>query len=234
MVLPTASATAPPEPPSPMMAATSGTSMSRQVAIAAAIAAAWPRASASTPGSAPAVVDKGQHRQAEAVGEPHQPARLAVALGSRHAEIARDPGLGVGAFLGAENQHAAPAKPANAADDGTVLGKGAVAGERHEFGDQAADKIESVRPLGVARHLHLLPWGQPGIGLAQEPRGACFEPPDLVGDVEVTGGRQMAQLLDFPVEFADRSFEIEKMAHHLRRASGCAEKTSRRSRSERT
>ncbi len=115
-----------------------------------------------------------------------------------------------------------------------ILAKGAVAGQRHELGDQPADIIESVRPLGMSRHLHLLPRGQPRIGLAQEPRGAGLEPADLVGDVEIAGGRQMAQLFDLAVELADWPLEIEKMAHHLRRASGCAESTSCRSRSERT
>ena len=46
----TASATAPPEPPSPMIAPTSGTAICRQVSIARAIASAWPRSSAPIPG----------------------------------------------------------------------------------------------------------------------------------------------------------------------------------------
>ena len=79
------------------------------------------------PGIGAGGVDKGQHRQAEMLGQPHQPARLAVALGPRHAEIVLEPGVGVGALFGAEHDDAAPAKPADAADDRLVLGKGAVA-----------------------------------------------------------------------------------------------------------
>ena len=49
---------APPEPPSPMMVATKGTGASRQASIERAMASAWPRASASMPGKAPAVSTK--------------------------------------------------------------------------------------------------------------------------------------------------------------------------------
>ena len=81
-------------------------------------------------------IDKGQDRQSEPFRQPHQSARLAVAFWPRHAEIVFDPGLGVSALFGAEDQHAAAAKPADAADDCRVLGKGPVAGKRHEIGDQ--------------------------------------------------------------------------------------------------
>ena len=50
-----AMATAPPEPPSPITTATLGTPSERQASVERAIASAWPRASASTPGKAPAV-----------------------------------------------------------------------------------------------------------------------------------------------------------------------------------
>jgi len=46
---------APPDPPSPITAETSGTRMRRQVSMLLAMASAWPRSSAWTPGKAPAV-----------------------------------------------------------------------------------------------------------------------------------------------------------------------------------
>ena len=142
-----------------------------------------------------------------------------------------EPPLGVGALLGAEHDNAAPAKAADATDDRRILGKCAVAGERHEFGDQPADVIEAMRPLGMPGHLDLLPRRQARIGLAQQPVGAALQAPDLVGDVEFAGRREPAQLLDLAFELGDRPLEIEKVADHLRRASGWALSTSLRSRS---
>ena len=53
--LATASATAPPDPPSPMMVETSGTFTFRQASVERAMASACPRSSASMPGKAPEV-----------------------------------------------------------------------------------------------------------------------------------------------------------------------------------
>ena len=140
--------------------------------------------------------------------------------------------LGVGALLGAEHDDAVPAKPADPADHGRILGKGAVAGERRELVDQPGDVVEAVRPLGMARDLNLLPRRQLRVALADEPRHLRFEPPDLLGDVEAAIVRQPAQLVDLAFELGDRPLELEKMPHQrFRRASGCAVSTSRRSRS---
>ena len=50
MRLAVAKATAPPEPPSPMMTETSGTPIRRHFSVARAIASDWPRSSAPLPG----------------------------------------------------------------------------------------------------------------------------------------------------------------------------------------
>src|SRR5437868_3916005 len=68
-------------------------------------------------------VDQRQHRQAEALGELHQAARLAIALGPRHAEIVPHTRIGVGAFLVADDHDAAATEAADAAEDGAVLGE---------------------------------------------------------------------------------------------------------------
>ena len=54
-------------------------------------------------------VDEREHRQAELLGQLHQAQRLAVALGPRHAEVARRALLGVAALLVAEH-HARPGR----------------------------------------------------------------------------------------------------------------------------
>ena len=139
----------------------------------------------------------------------------------------------VSAPFSVEHENASSAEAADAADNRGVLAKVAVAGERHEIDDQPGDVIEAMRPLGVPRHQHLLPWRQPGVALPQEAVSLGFEPADLLGDVEPAIGREVPQLGDLAFELGDRPFEIEEMAHQARerRASGCALSTSRRNRS---
>ncbi len=48
-------------------------------------------------------VDQGDHRQAETVGQVHQPDRLAIAFGPGHAEIVLEAAGGVVAFLLADH-----------------------------------------------------------------------------------------------------------------------------------
>ena len=167
-------------------------------------------------------VDEGQHRQAEALGEEHEPARLAIAFGPRHAEIMAHPRLGIGALLMRDRLHRETAEPPDAADDGAILGEGAVAGERHELGQQRVEIGAAVRPVGMARELHLLPRRELGEGLGQEPARLGLEPADLVGDIDVAAGGEMTQLFDLALEFRQRLLEIEEVAHraHFLRASG--------------
>ena len=47
-------------------------------------------------------IDEGEQRQTELLGQLHQPQRLAIALGPRHAEVAVDLLLGVAALLMAD------------------------------------------------------------------------------------------------------------------------------------
>src|SRR5690606_13668895 len=98
-------------------------------------------------------IDQRQHRDAEPVGHLHQPRGLAVAFWPGHAEVVLDAALRVRTLLVAEDADAAAAEAAEAADDGGVLAEFAIAGEWHEIGDQAADVVETVRPLRMAGDL---------------------------------------------------------------------------------
>ena len=155
--------------PSPTIAATNGTPMARHFSVERAIASAWPRSSACTPGKAPGVSTRVTTGRPEAVGQLHQPDRLAIALGPGHAEIVPETARRVVAFLVADDHDPAPAEPAEAADDRAVVGEIAVAGERHEILDQARDIILEMRPLRMAGDLRLLPGRKLGIGVAQQP-----------------------------------------------------------------
>jgi hypothetical protein len=93
---------------------------------------------------------------------PHQPQRLAVALGPRHAEIAVDLFLGVAPLLVANDHHRLAVEARQPADDGMVVGKGAIAVQFLEIGEDVLDVVERVGPLRMARHLGDLP----GVSLA--------------------------------------------------------------------
>ena len=82
----------------------------------------------------------------------------------------------------------------------------------------AADIVEAMRPLRMARDLRLLPRRQLGVEVAQRLRRLGLEPVDLVGDVGGVAARlHGAQFLDLLFEFGDRLFEIEIGAHRVSR-----------------
>src|SRR3546814_14080165 len=85
-----------------------------------------------------------------------------------HAEVAAYLGLGVAAFLVAQDHHAAAIDAAQAADDGGVVGVGAVAGQLLELVADHADVVVGVRPRRMPRQLRHLP----GREVAEALRGA--------------------------------------------------------------
>src|SRR3989304_4285615 len=67
-----------------------------------------------------------------AMRPPDQPPRFAVPFRARHAEIVLDAAFGVGALLMADDHHRAARQPADAANNGLVLGERAIARKRLE------------------------------------------------------------------------------------------------------
>ena len=96
-----------------------------------------------------------------------------------------------------------------------VLAELAVAGQRHEIGDQRGDVIEAMRPLRMARDLRLLPRRQFAIEFLERLRGLAFDAVDLLADGDgIAVGLQRAQFLDLGLELGHRFFEVEIGAHH--------------------
>ena len=93
----------------------------------------------------------------------------------------------------ADDADALAAEAAEAADDGLVVAELAVAGERHELGDQPGDVVEAMRPLRMAGDLRLLPGRQLGVELLQRRAAFAFEPADLVGDGDRVAGSPIAR-----------------------------------------
>ena len=156
---PTAIASAPPEPPSPVMTVTIGVRSRVISAIERAIASAMPRSSDSAPGMGARDVDEGDDRQPEPLGELHHPHRLAVALRVGHPEVAPDVLLGVGALLLADDDDPPAVEPGEAGDDRGVVAEQPVAVELDEVVGHRRDELERARPVQVAGQLDPRPDG---------------------------------------------------------------------------
>jgi hypothetical protein len=176
------------------------------------IASDWPRSSAPMPGIRAGRVDEAEHRQAELLGELHQPERLAVALGPRHAEVAQRPLLGVAPLLVAEHHARLAVEAGQAADDRLVVGEGAVAVQLLVVGEDLGDVVERVGPLRMARDLRHLPRRQAGIDVLGEEQALLAQPVDLLGDVDRRLVLHVAQLVDLGLELGDRLLEVEEMS----------------------
>ncbi len=110
------------------------------------MASATPRSSDSTPGYAAGVSMKMTIGPVELLRQFHDPKRLAIALRTGVAEVAKDLLLGVAALLVTEHGDRLALVLREAADDGVVVGETAIAVQLVEPGEQAFDIVEGVRP----------------------------------------------------------------------------------------
>ena len=159
-------------------------------------------------------VDEGEHRQRKLLGQLHQPHRLAIALGARHAEVADDLFLGVAPLLVADDNAGLAVEAREATDDRLVVGVAAVAVQLFEIGEDQLGIIERVRTLRMARDLGNLPRAELGVEILGQRLALALEPLDLVGDVDRGIVLHETQLVDFFLEFGDRRFEIKKGGFH--------------------
>ena len=142
-------------------------------------------------------VDQRHDRDVKMIGHGHQPRSLAIAFRPGHAEIVLEPTVGVRSLFMTDDADALAAETTEAADDRFILAVLAVAGERHEIGDQRRDVVEAMRPLRVARHLRFLPRRQFAVELLERLRGLAFDAGDLFAACYgIAVGLQRAQFLD--------------------------------------
>src|SRR5215467_8715824 len=167
-------------------------------------------------------VDKGQHRQPELVGHVHQPYRLTVSLRARHAEVVLDAALSIETFLISDYDNGAVMEPAEPPHDGGIFGEVAVAGERREILDQRAHVVEAVWPVGMARHLRLLPGRQLRIGVGKGLLRLLLKLGDLLGNARGTLiDVDRPKFGDLAFELGDRLLEVEIGAHGCGTVHGC-------------
>ncbi len=128
-------------------------------------------------------VDERENGPVKTGGELHQPARLAVALGARHAEVARHVLFGRAALLVADDHHRAAIEAREASDDRRVFTEVAIARELDEIGEQLGDVVREVRARRVTRELHDLPAVQVAEDLGLKLLRLLLELADLCGEV---------------------------------------------------
>ena len=107
-------------------------------------------------GVGPDGVDECNNRAAELLRLPHQPQGLAVSGGAWHPEIAPDVLLRRPALAGADDGDGPPVVQRDPAQNGPVLPAEAVAVLFKKVGEQRADIIGDIGPLGVTGRRHPL------------------------------------------------------------------------------
>ena len=110
-------------------------------------------------------VNEGDDGDGEFAGEAHEAKGFAVAFGEGAAEVADEVAFGVVAFLCADEHDAFVVYPAEAADDGEVVGEEAVAVDFGEVVDECGDVVAGVWAAGVAGD-HDFARGQVGVDVA--------------------------------------------------------------------
>ena len=155
-------------------------------------------------------VDQRHHRQAEPMRQIHQPDRLAIAFGARHAEVALDPGLGVAALLMADHQNGGIVEARKPAHDRMVIGKIPVPRQRGELGEQGVDIVFAMRSVGVPCHLAFLPGGQTLVEVAQQRFGLAVQRHRFLFDIHLAiGPRHGAQLFGLAFDLGEGLFKLE-------------------------
>src|SRR6267378_4034563 len=89
---------------------------------------------------------------------------LAVPLGVRHAEVAKDVLLGRRALLLSDDHDRTSVELGDASDDRRVVAERAIAVQLLKVFERAADDVERMRARDVSRRLHGLPRRRPARG----------------------------------------------------------------------
>ena len=101
------------------------------------------------------------------------------------------------------------------ADDRLIVRVLAVAVQFAEIGEHAADVVERVRPLRMARDLRDLPRRELAVDFLGELLAFFLQPRDLVGNVHRRVLVHVTQFLDLLLQFGDRLFEFEERLLHV-------------------
>jgi hypothetical protein len=103
---------------------------------------------------------------------------------------------------------------ADAADQGRIVGVGAIAGELFELLAEVADVVQRVGTQRMARQLGHLPGRELAENLAGPHLQLVAQLADLFLDVESRAVTGVAELGDLGLQLGDRLFEVEEVLIH--------------------
>jgi hypothetical protein len=157
-------------------------------------------------------VDEAKQRQPKLLGQLGQAQCLAVALGTRHAEIAQRTLLGVATALVADDHAGLSVESSQAADDGRIVRKVAVAMQFDELGEEFGAVIKGLRPLRMARNLVDLPGRQTGVDVLGELLALLRQPIDFFGDIDCRLALHVAQFVDLAFQLGNGLLKLQEMS----------------------
>jgi hypothetical protein len=96
-----------------------------------------------------------------------------------------------------------------------VIAENPVAMQFHPTGKATADIIEREGPQDVSGELDALPGGEVIVNLPARFADFGFHRLDLGIEVEIVLVRMVLQILEPPLQFQDRLFEIKRMEFHF-------------------
>ena len=164
-------------------------------------------------GIGPGGVDKTKHRQPKPSGQLHQPAGLAIAFRARHPKIALYAVFGRAALFSSHHHNSLPAKPGHTTDNGMILGKIAVTGQRREIVKQPVKNRPHFGPVRMPCNLHFFPSAKLFIGLFEFAFDPGLKLANLVSNIDAAIGAHMAQFFNLAFKAGNRLFKIQKLSH---------------------
>ena len=129
-------------------------------------------------------------------------------------EIAHHVFFRVAPFLVSDNHTALLAKHGKTARHGLVIGKTAITVQFSPVFKTSFDVIEREWPLHMPRDLDTLPGSQVAVNLAAGLAELCLNCTDRRVKIDIVLVGMSLQILQTPLQFEDRFFEIERLQFH--------------------
>src|SRR5438477_4167180 len=120
----------------------------------------------------------------------------------------------VAPFLMSDNHAALRPKHGKTALHGLVIGKTTITVQFSPVCKTPFDVIEGEWPLHMPRDLDTLPGSQVAVNLAASLAELCLNCPDRRIKIDIVFVGMSLQILQTPLQFKDRFFEIERLQFH--------------------
>ena len=163
------------------------------------------------PRKCPGCIHKSEDRQTEFFCCFHQTQGFAVALGLAHAKVAQGALFGVAPFLLANDHARVTIEARQAAHNGKVVGKVAIAVHLQKISEDFPYIVQRVRALGMAGDFRHLPRRQIAVDVFGELLAFFAQLLNFGRNIDGAFGLHVAQLFDFGLQLSNGLFEVQKV-----------------------